>query len=298
MLSILIPAYNYNVTHLVADLHHQAMENFIDFEIIVMEDGSQNFVPENSSISKLPNCKHIILTKNIGRSAIRNKLADEAIYDHLLFLDCDAEVSSSNFISKYLVFCKDENVVLGGRIYDQNNTDPQYSLIRKYGVMRERNDSHNLKNREKYPMFTTPNFLISRTVFNKIRFDESITGYGHEDTIFGIMLHKLNVEFIFIDNPVMHVGLENNEKFIQKTENAIRNLYSLHMSGKYPLLVNESKLLSAFLRIKKSGLTPLFAFKFNLTKKLLHRLLNQSNPSLLLYDLYKLLFLCKISLTK
>ncbi|MBP8782815.1 MAG: glycosyltransferase, partial [Paludibacter sp.] len=39
MLSILVPIYNHNVTQLITDLHRQATDQFIDFEIIVFEDG-------------------------------------------------------------------------------------------------------------------------------------------------------------------------------------------------------------------------------------------------------------------
>src|ERR1035437_2162840 len=133
MISILIPAYNYDITRLVADLHKQAMETYVDFEIIVMEDGSMLYVEENNHVTDFEFCRHIVLAENIGRSAIRNKLADEAKFDHLLFLDCDAKVISAHFIEKYIAFCREECVVLGGRIYDENNTDPQFSLIIKYG---------------------------------------------------------------------------------------------------------------------------------------------------------------------
>ena len=44
MLSILIPTYNYNITRLVVDLHQQALDTYVDFEIIVIEDGSTLFV--------------------------------------------------------------------------------------------------------------------------------------------------------------------------------------------------------------------------------------------------------------
>jgi len=298
MLSILIPTYNHNITDLVSELHKQAMETYVDFEIIVMEDGSTLFLNENKNVKVFENCTYIAHEKNSGRSAIRNQLADEAKYNHLLFLDCDAEICSTNFVSKYIVFCKDDNVVLGGRIYDQNNENQQYSLIRKYGMERERNDYHNLSDRRKFPMFTTPNFLISKEIFNKIRFDESIKGYGHEDTIFGIMLHKLQIEFIFIDNPVKHIGLETNKVFIRKTENAIQNLLCLSNSGNYPLLAKESKLLTTYLRLKKARLTLLFAFAFSFFRNLLQKLLCSSHPSLRLFDLYKLLYLCKVSQQK
>lgn len=82
MLSILIPTYNHNITDLVSELHKQAMETYVDFEIIVMEDGSTLFLNENKNVKVYENCTYIVHEKNSGRSAIRNQLVDEAKYEH------------------------------------------------------------------------------------------------------------------------------------------------------------------------------------------------------------------------
>jgi Glycosyltransferases involved in cell wall biogenesis len=294
MISILIPTYNYNITHLVADLHQQALEAYANFEIIVMEDGSTLHTEENKAVNDFEFCRHIILSKNIGRSAIRNKLADEARYDHLLFLDCDAEVCSEYFVAKYISFCKEECVVIGGTSYDPNEQNLDYSLRLKYGRQREaRTALERNKNN-----FATFNFLISKSLFKQIRFDESIHGYGHEDLIFGHQLHQLGFEFIQIENPLIHKGLDDNETYVRKTEEATHNLLSLYRTGHYPFLAKESTLLYSFIRIYKSGLTRLCANIFGILQPFLLRNLCSPSPSLRLYDLYKLLYLCKSSLTK
>ncbi len=294
MISILIPTYNYDITLLVTDLHRQAIETHVDFEIIVMEDGSTLNVEENKTVNELEFCKQIILDKNIGRSAVRNKLADAAKYEQLLFMDCDAEVCSEYFVAKYVAFCKEECVVIGGTDYDPNERNPNYSLRLKYGRQREaRTALERGKNN-----FATFNFLISKSIFNQVRFDESIRGYGHEDMLFGHQLHQLGYEFIQIENPLIHKGLDDNRSFLSKTEEGTRNLFLLYQTGRYPFLADESKLLNTYIRIYKSGLTRLFALKFDLTGHLLCRLLSGKSPSLLLYDWYKLLFLCKTSRMK
>jgi glycosyltransferase involved in cell wall biosynthesis len=294
MLSILIPTYNQNITKLVADLHNQAVELCVDFEIIVMEDGSEKWVEENKLIGELEDCNHVILENNIGRSAIRNKLANQAKYDHLLFMDCDAEVASPDFVSRYITFCKEDCVVIGGTAYDPNETNSNYSLRLKYGRVREaRTALERGKNN-----FATFNFLISKSIFNKVRFDESIRGYGHEDMLFGHQLHQLGYEFIQIENPLIHKGLDDNRTFLKKTEEGTRNLFLLYTTGRYPFLAQESKLLQTYLKFDKVGLTRLLALKFDFTKNIFRWLLRCKNPSLLLYDLYKLLYLCKISHTK
>lgn len=291
MLSILIPAYNYNIVALAQSLHQQALEQLIDFELIVMEDGSTQFLNENREIEKLENCRYIISEKNIGRSAIRNKLADEAKYEHLLFMDGDAEVHSTNYIEKYLAFCHEDSIVIGGTAYDPNEHNPQYSLRLKYGRKRE---ARTAPERDK-SNFATFNFLISKKIFNRVRFDENIDGYGHEDMLFGHQLHQLGYEFIQIENPLIHKGLDDNRTFIRKTEESARNLYLLYKTGKYPYLNSESKLLNTYIQIDSYRLTRLFSFIYTLTRSVIQKCLCSKNPSLRLYDFYKLICMCKTS---
>jgi len=40
MLSVLIPAYNYNICQLVNELHSESIALHVDFEIIVIDDAS------------------------------------------------------------------------------------------------------------------------------------------------------------------------------------------------------------------------------------------------------------------
>jgi len=298
MLSILIPTYNYNITRLVTDLHQQAVDTYVDFEIIVLEDGSTLYVEENKAVNDFEFCRHIVLKENIGRSAVRNKLADQATYDHLLFIDCDAEVCSPHYVEKYVAFCKEACVVIGGTAYDENENDPRYSLRLAYGRQREARSALERSNEHTYHNFATFNFLISKALFQKVRFDESIRGYGHEDTLFGHQLHELGTHFIHIENPLIHKGLDDNQTFLLKTEEGVRNLYLLYKTERYPYLVDESKLLNTFVRIYKTGLTRLATFAFRVLKPYLQSHLSKPDPSLRLYDCYKILFLCETSLTK
>lgn len=294
MLSILIPTYNQDVTLLVGMLHKQVAEQYIDFEIIVAEDGSTIYVEDNAVITGMMNCRHIVQTSNTGRSAIRNRLADAAKYDHLLFMDCDAAVCSDHFIEKYLAFCKEDCIVIGGTAYDPQENNPDFSLRLTYGRKREaRHATERTKNN-----FATFNFLISKNIFDKVRFDESIRGYGHEDMLFGHQLHELGYEFIQIENPLIHCGLDSNHVFLQKTEEATCNLYLLYKTGRYPFLANESALLHRFTQLKRYGLAPMLSVFFKLTRSCMRWQLSSRKPSLLLYDIYKLCVMCQTSCLK
>ncbi len=298
MLSILIPTFNHNITRLVADLYHQASGTSIDFEIIVMEDGSTLHTDENKVVDELEFCRHIVLKENIGRSAVRNKLAEEANQDYLLFMDCDAEVCSTDYISRYLPLCKEECVVIGGTAYDPKENDLRYSLRLAYGRQREARTATQRNAQGTYHNFATFNFLISKALFLQVGFDESIRGYGHEDTLFGHQLHELGCQFIQLENPLIHKGLDDNTTFLRKTEEGAMNLFLLYKTGRYPFLVDESRLLSTFTRVYKTGLTRLLATLFVVCKPYLQYKLSEPSPSLRLYDLYKLLLLCEASRTK
>ncbi len=298
MLSILIPTFNYNITKLVQDLHKQAVATFANFEILVMEDASTLFLEENKSVANLSNCEYSILPENIGRSAIRNLLADKAKFNHLLFIDCDAEVIMPHYIEKYLSFCYEDSVVIGGTAYDENNKNPKYSLRLKYGRKREAMMAIDRAKDGKYSHFATFNFLISKSIFQKIRFDESLKFYGHEDTLFGHQIAENGFEMHHIDNPLLHKGLDDNKTFLAKTEIGTRNLYQLYISENYPFLKNQSKLLSTFESIKRRNLNSVLAVIFPVLKPFLSLNLCSKFPSLRFFDLYKLLFLSSIAAKK
>jgi hypothetical protein len=158
----------------------------------------------------------------------------------------------------------------------------------KYGVERETNGKN----------FTTFNFLISREIFQNIRFDETINGYGYEDLIFGYKLKENNISILYIDNSLIHKGLDENEIFLQKVETGIKNIYNLYKSGRYSFLTNESKILSFFKTIKKYFLRKSISLLFKMLKPIILKNLTSKNPSLFLFDFYKLGYLCNCSLKK
>lgn len=293
MYSVLIPTYNYNVTELVIELHRQAKELSLEFEIIILEDGSVEWVEENRKLDTLQGCKYIQLSSNIGRSAARNRLAEEARFYYLIFMDCDAIVQHDDYLQRYANFFREQSVVvIGGTAYDESINDPRYSLRLTYGRKREANLLYH--NREdKYSNFATFNFLITKDIFSQLKFDESIDGYGHEDTVFGHSLHEAGYTFFRIDNTLLHQGLDDNLTFIRKTEESVVNLYRLYTTGKYPYLEKESKLLHSYLQLQQKNLVRLVSLAGRLLKPFLRWQLCSRTPSLVLYDVYKLTYLCR-----
>lgn len=290
MLSILIPVYNFNIVALVTELHRQATKASIPFEIIVLDDCSSALLrDQNQDVAHLPGVRFVVLDKNIGRARIRNRLANMAVYDSLLFMDCDCEVPSEYYINNYLPYCGDKIVVCGGNIYkEEPPEEPEYLLRWLYGMKREQVTDF-IRNLNPYRSFMTRNFLIDKNICSQIQFDESIIQYGHEDTLFGLELKKRDIPVKHINNPLYHIGLEISSLFLHKTSEAIENLLTLIHDGKIRKDdIKDIRLLKAYRFIKKFNLINIYLFFYAFVSNQVMRNLLGSNPSIFAFDLYKL----------
>lgn len=289
MLSICIPVYNFDLTNFVEKLINQSISNSLTIEILIFDDGSKiSFKEKNRSIRKFDQVIYKELKKNMGSAAIRNKLASHAQYERILFLDCDSDIHS-DFIKTYMPhITSNESIIYGGRIHPKTLPSNDKSLRWKVGKKKE---DHDAKIRNKIPnkSFMSNNFLIKKKLFNYITFDETIERSGHEDTMFGIELELKGIKIIHINNPVVHIGLENNEEFINKTKQRLETLkYLTYTHCNNNLLNKRITLLRYFHIVKKIKITRLLSIIFHYSQKIIERNLRSKNPSMFLYDFYKL----------
>jgi len=294
MLSILIPIYNFDVVDFVTDLSQQATTCGIDYEILCFDDGSINeFKVKNRQITTIQGVVYNELPQNVGRSKIRNLLAENAKYDYLLFLDCDSKTNTSAFIKNYISSAKPNTVVYGGRNYAAEPPETKDSTFRWwYGVNRE-TIAVNDRAKQPYHSFMTNNFLISRELFLSIKLNEELNGYGHEDTLLGISLKTKQIHILHIDNPLCHIGLESVDEFLQKTREGIQNLVLLIQSGQVD---NSIKLYRYYELVKKIGVETNVLNYYLKNKSNIEEKLKGEKPNLRWFDIYKLGYL--ISLTK
>lgn len=292
-LSILIPIYNYDVNSLVNELHLQCKALNIDFEIVLVDDCSKSkFHIENQKLVSLSNTTYEGLKENIGRSKIRNYLLQSATYENCLILDCDVAIVSSNFIKKYLDAICDECVIVGGHMYQKDPPKDTSKLLHwKYGSQVEC-ELLDKRKKKPYDSFMTNNFLIQKKTFNKVKFDESLIKYGHEDTLFGIEL-ELNGNYIkHIENPVIHLGLKNAKEFLRGEKEAISNLIFLSKKVKFKeMILKKSKLLS----FENSFLLKTYYSTISwYYKKRLYKMLLSEKPSLKTLNFWKFYTLQKL----
>ena len=175
MLSINIPVYNYEVGELVSQLAEQADELQIVYEIRVYDDVSNPEIKlHNRKISAIKNLIYIELEQNIGRSAIRNRMGMESKFKYLLFIDADSMPVDKNYLRNFIEYVKPNRVLCGGTAYKSKKpADPGQYLRWFYGTNREA-ISAKTRNSKKGFIITSNNFLIEKSVFEKIHFSEDL----------------------------------------------------------------------------------------------------------------------------
>lgn len=279
MLSILIPVYNYDITKLVNEIHKQATEAKIEFEIIAYDDGSKSIKNSvNNKLNELKFCSFKELHKNVGRSAIRNLLANNSSYENLLFLDSDVFPKNRSFIKNYLDNVNSK-VIYGGLTHTKIPPKKSQKLRWYYTKKRESKTGPH-----------SSNFLIKKSIFNSNCFDESLINYGYEDLLFFDALANKNIPINYIENPVIHNDNDTANDFIYKNKSAIKNLIYLIENKK--ISKNRLGVTKYYYSLNKMWLSNLVKHIFLLTKPLIKKNLNSSHPSMLLFDFYRLGYLC------
>lgn len=292
-LSILIPVYNFNCVTLVKELHSQCIQAAIPFEILVLDDTSTQFKSENRALNELEHCQYIESTVHFGRAKIRNVLGEKAQYNNLLFIDADALVDRKDFIQNYLDHLTMADVLIGGVKY--SDIPPKENTLRwHYGTCREFKTAKN-RNKSSYKSLSSFNILIKKSIFNQHSFDEKSidteTGYyGHEDTLLGLRLREHEISVMHIDNELIHNGLETDAEFLQKSLVAVEK-YVNNIQFQTREVVEQIKIFKVFENVKRYRLIGLLSFIFNRYEDHMKRKLFGLNPSLRLFDFYRLSYL-------
>ncbi len=284
MITICIPIYNQDVTQLVDTIVNQCEKSGEQFQVLCFDDCSQKEYKEiNKDLGLKFNVNYTELSENVGRSKIRNKMARISRYDFILFLDGDTGIEQDDFIQNYIDLIFKYSVVYGGRIYQSNSPDLKYKLHWNYG---RKVESISLKKRALHPYssFLTNNFMATAKIMREYPFDESLDSYGYEDLEWAERLQKSKVFIHHINNPTIHLGLEENEIFVDKTEKSIVNLSQLYKSKK----ITDSRLINFAKKIDIIGLQSLFQWWFGRNKIMLKSRLSSGQGSIRQLQLYKL----------
>jgi len=274
----------------VSDLILLIRADALNAEIVIVDDGSTEFSIKNKQINEYDEVRYFEFKENKGRSLARNFLAEQAKYQYLLFIDCDAEVAKNDFLTTYYRCIVDKkDVVCGGLMYPKKEDVKKEHYLRwYYGTKREERP---LNKRKEFPYrsFSSFNFMIRKEIFLKIKFPKQINTYGHEDTFLGLALEATGINIEHINNPLIHLGLENAEVFIEKSKISVQNMDKLAV-----LVADKEKLIFGIKMyryiniVKKLHIQWIIRFLYYLSNHFLFKNLTSNRPNLRLFDFYKL----------
>lgn len=241
MLSICIPIYETDVRPIVSALHVLATKLKVPWEIVCADDFSSPAVQQqNSEITKLSRVHLHYQHKNVGRSIIRNVLAQRAKYPVLIFLDNDMDLVDDQFLERY-ISVMDHPVVYGGTRY--KNSPPVNKTLNFHWKYGKRKEEKSVADRLRAPWvsFKTNNFMVHRSILEHHPFDPNFKYYGYEDLQWIFELKAQGIPLLHIDNPLYHLGLEPPEKFLVKIEYAMQNLaYLVKHPNNLPIRVTKT----------------------------------------------------------
>ncbi|CDF80228.1 glycosyltransferase (GT2) [Formosa agariphila KMM 3901] len=294
MLSVLIPVYNYDVVDLVQNLHNQLMASQTPFEIICLDDASQTeCISVNSNIESLAYTTFLKSSENNGRTKTRQLLCEASTFEWLLFIDADTLPVTETFISNYLEFISSEHEAIFGGFSYPKTPPPQHKILRwKYGRTKEAVDA-SIRNKTPYKVVISANFLIKKSVFKSINGQIDCKGYGL-DNYFGALLKSEKINVFHINNAVNHLGLENNEMYLNKMTSAIQMLIKLVDENK--IQNHDNDLLTLFSFLKKTKLNVIFSKIYKAYNLQMKNNLVSSNPSINLLQFYRISYMCYANL--
>lgn len=290
MISILIPTFNDDCRGLAGSIMAQAEAiNGLEWEIVIGDDASTYtaLVEDLRRLDRLENFRYLRCNTNMGRSAIRNFLAQEARGEWLLFVDAHSVMATNDYLKAYINATKNADVICGGY---QSLKGPDGNLRYLYEHNAKQHDNAALRKAHPYHNFSAANFMIKRDILLKHPFDSRLHKYGFEDVLLGRELALAGIPVTHIDAPTGYIEYESNANFVEKTEEAMENLYFLRDS-----LQGYSSVLTAANRIQGNPLGVIFRKIFQWRRNAWKANLLSRKPNLFIFKLYKLGYYMQIA---
>ncbi len=241
MIDIVIPTYD-NRPELETCLESLARQTRRDFTAYVCVDGSGDGTVEYLESSTFPFELRILQhpdRQNHGRAAARNLAVRHLSARFVLFLDSDMRLARDG-LDRHLTVLHAQRCVSVGRVVYLNAAENVWArFLQTRGVNRARAGAF------VRPLdFVTANSAVPTDEFvNAGGFDESLTGYGGEDTDLALKLASRGLTFVAnpaaiaasIEEKTFEQGLDELDRFSRTNLEPLRRRYP---SGPAPFWVD------------------------------------------------------------
>ena len=275
--------HDYDPDSVLESLIGQIQNRSTDIQLILWDDFSspkyRSMVAAHQSKYRFSFIKWRMEAENVGRSVMRQKILNFQQSGWVVCLDSDM-VPDDDFVDQMLASLHDHSTVyLGKHYYQSEKPIKRFILHWTYG----RNREQRTWNHDHYLHFSTGIFAVHSSVAARLCFDPDMTGYGHEDTMFGMQLRELGIRVDRIDLRAQHQGLVEQHVFIDRQLQAVRNLQRVVV--RYPRYRNRLIIWADYIR-KIPFLASLVSS--SLVRNLCLRRLDRNPENLFFLDLLKL----------
>ena len=134
-LSVIVPAYNEEkrITNTLLEIGQYLSQQNFDYEIIVVNDGSEDKTTEvvENLKYKIKNLNIISNEKNCGKGYVVRQGLIEAKGDYRLFIDADNSTSIKEF-NKFLPFLTNFDIIIGSRSVKESEIVIAQPFYRKF----------------------------------------------------------------------------------------------------------------------------------------------------------------------
>jgi GT2 family glycosyltransferase len=144
-LSVVIPTYN-RLESLKNTLRGLSAQNYPNFEVIIIDDGSTDGTSEFMSALSSSMPLKVISQRNGGPSKARNRGVEEALGEIIVFIDDDTE-PEFDFLSKHAELHREMNslAVIGPMVCDKSRKEPvwiawEHAMLQKQYTALERRE--------------------------------------------------------------------------------------------------------------------------------------------------------------
>lgn len=249
-ISIIIPVYN-SQKYLLELLESLKSQDYLDFEVIIIDDGSNDdsflicskFEMENKNI-------RIFKQKNRGVSQTRNFGLSKANGKYVMFLDSDDYLSNNilKTVAKYLE--NEEPDILNFNFHIIKGNQSYLHLLDDFyekGKKLSRDESvKSLLSSKGYQGFVW-NKIYKKEVIEEILFDKSI--HYLEDTIFNVQAIYNSKKIICLRDPLVYYRQHNDSAVAtfnskQLTYISALNMLQSQLSDEFSNEIKTKKLLS------------------------------------------------------
>lgn len=242
-LSIAIPSYRYDSTRLLTRLSECAGAS--EVEIILYEDGGGDVFLNRRLQARVRSlqipARLIAANINRGRASARNAAIAHARAPWILLLDADMLPDNAQFLNRYLAIAQTSEpcAIVGGYSLRQAPHDPRFALHRWQAKASEMKSAAERQGAPGLHVYSC-NVLVHRDALAACPFDAGFSGWGWEDTDWGLRL-EASFPIMHIDNPCSHMGLDDDDALLRKYSQGAPNFARL--IGRHPQAMARSALL-------------------------------------------------------